>query len=375
MNDNELLDLYSEYLISSFGATTGTGLAALLQGQVSHDRIQRFLAGRDFTSADLWRLVKPHVRTIEQDDGVLIVDDSIAEKPYTDENDIIAWHYDHSQGHSVKGINFLSALYHAPDPAVSLPVGFRVVAKTEHYVDKKDGKAKRRSPVSKNAHYQSLLRQAHLNRVRFRYVLNDIWFASAENMMFVRHAIERHFIMPLKSNRKVALSATDKQHGRYVSVASLPLEAGVVQIVYLEGVDFPLALCKQVFANEDGSSGIQYLVSSDLQLRAEQITTIYRTRWNVEPFHKSLKQNASLEKSPTRTVRTQTNHLFAAMCGYIKLELLHTKHQLNHFALKAKLHFRALQLAFAELRQLQPVALAADQEEGTTHNLLCLSSA
>src|SRR5215210_2723415 len=152
MKNPELLDLYSDYLISSFGLTTGTGLSALLDGAISHDRIQRFLAHDDFTSADLWRIVKPHLRAIEQDDGSVIVDDSIAEKPYTDENDIIAWHYDHAQGRSVKGINFLSALYHAPASGVSLPVGFRLVAKTESYVDKKDGKTKRRSPVSKNAH-------------------------------------------------------------------------------------------------------------------------------------------------------------------------------------------------------------------------------
>ena len=31
---------------------------------------------------------------------VLIIDDSIAEKPYTDENDIICWHYDHTSGSS-----------------------------------------------------------------------------------------------------------------------------------------------------------------------------------------------------------------------------------------------------------------------------------
>ena len=357
MNNKELLDLYSDYLISSFGPTTGTGLSALLDGAVSHDRIQRFLAQRDFTSADLWLLVKPHVRAVEQANGSLIVDDSIAEKPYTDENDIIAWHYDHSQDRMVKGINFLSALYHAPDPGVSLPVGFRLVAKTEQYVDKKTGQPKRRSPVSKNEHYQALLRQAHANGLRFQYVLNDVWFASADNMMFVRHELERDFVMPVKSNRKVALSAEDKQHGRYVKVQSLFLEAGAIQIVYLEGVDFPLALCQQVFVNEDGSQVTQYLVSSDLQLSAAAMTTLYRKRWNVEPYHKSLKQNAALEKSPTRTVRTQTNHLFAALCGYIKLEVLKTKLQVNHFALKAKLQLRALQIAFAELRQLQPVVL------------------
>jgi hypothetical protein len=357
MDNKELLDLYSDYLISSFGQTTGTGMAELLGGNISHDRIQRFLSKQDFTSTDLWQLVKPHVRALQKDEGVIIIDDSIAEKPYTDENDIVCWHYDHAQDRQVKGINFLSALYHVP--SVSLPVGFRVVAKTEYYTDKQDGKTKRRSPVSKNEHYQALLRQAKHNQIPFSFVLNDVWYASADNMMFVKHELEADFMMPLKANRKVALSVADKQQGRYVRLDRLTLEAGVVRVVYLEGVDFPLALVKQVFANQDGSSGIQYLVCSDTTLTYDQITAIYRKRWNVEPFHKSLKQNASLEKSPTQTVRTQTNHLFAAFCGSIKLELLKVSTRLNHFALKSQLYLRALQVAFETLRQLQPVRLTA----------------
>ncbi len=91
----------------------------------------------------------------------------------------------------------------------------------------------------------------------------------------------------------------------------------------------------------------------------DQITTTYRKRWHVEPYHKSLKQNASLEKSPTQTVRTQTNHLFAALCGYVKLEWLKRSTKLNHFALKAKLYRQALQVAFTALRDLQPVQFVA----------------
>ena len=79
----------------------------------------------------------------------------------------------------------------------------------------------------------------------------------------------------------------------------------------------------------------------------------------MEPYHKSLKQNASLEKSPTQTVTTQTNHFFAALCGYIKLEMLKVSTHLNHFALKTKLYVRAVQVAFDALRQLEPVRLAA----------------
>ena len=357
MDDKELLDLYSDYLISSFGQTTGTGMADLLGGSISHDRIQRWLSKQDFTSADLWQIVKPHVRGMQQADGVLIIDDSIAEKPYTDENEIICWHYDHAHDRQVKGINFLTALYHAGGQ--SLPVGFRIVAKTEYYTDKKDGKTKRRSPISKNEHYQALIRQAKANQIPFKYVLNDVWYASADNMNFIKEELQLDFIMPLKANRKVALSLEDKAQGRYVRVDQVTLEPGVVRIVYLESVAYPLALVKQVFVNEDDSIGIQYLVSSDLSLTGEQIMALYRKRWNVEPFHKSLKQNAALEKSPTQTVRTQTNHLFASFCGYIKLELLKQSTRLNHFALKSRLYLSALRSAFDQLRQLHPVRLAA----------------
>lgn len=139
---------------------------------------------------------------------------------------------------------------------------------------------------------------------------------------------------------------------------ALELETNAPMTIYLEGVDVPLLLVKQVFVNEDGSTGILYLVTSDTTLSYDGITATYRTRWNVEPYHKSLKQNASLEKSPTQTVTSQTNHFFAALCAYIKLEMLKSTTKLNHFALKTKLYVNAL-LVFSTLRELQPVQLTA----------------
>ena len=100
-------------------------------------------------------------------------------------------------------------------------------------------------------------------------------------------------------------------------------------------------------------------MTSDLNLTYDQIITIYRKRWTVEPYPKSLKHNAALEKSPTQTVTTQTNPVFAALCGYIQLELLKVSAKLNHFALKSHVYRRALQVAFSALRELQPIQLAA----------------
>ncbi len=178
-------------------------------------------------------------------------------------------------------------------------------------------------------------------------------------MLFIKDEQKRDFICPLKTNRKIALSLADKQQGHFQRLDTLELEEGATQEIYLEGVSFPLLLAKQVFTNEAGSIGILYLVSSDTKLSFNDITTSYQKRWHVECFHKSLKQNVSLEKSPTQTERTQTNHFFAALCGFTKLEMLKVETKLNHFALKSKLYINALRSAFSTLRQLNPIQFTA----------------
>jgi len=171
--------------------------------------------------------------------------------------------------------------------------------------------------------------------------------------MFVKNRIKKDFIMPLKSNRKVALTLADKKKGKYQRVSSVDIKANAVMEIYIKGVEFPLILAKQVFKNEDSSSGILYLVSNDLSLDYLSITTIYQKRWKVEEYHKSLKQNASLEKSPTKTVITQSNHFFASLFAFVKLEMLKNASCINHYALKTKIYIIALQKAFRELQNLK----------------------
>lgn len=62
MIDKQLLELYSDYLISSFSQTSATGLSRLLDEAISHDKITRFLSSDDYGSRELWQLVKPVVR-------------------------------------------------------------------------------------------------------------------------------------------------------------------------------------------------------------------------------------------------------------------------------------------------------------------------
>jgi hypothetical protein len=357
MLNNTLRDLYTDYLLTSFSLVTATGLSEAVNEQYSHDQITRFLAKEGYSQKSYWHDIKPLVRQIEQDDGIIIVDDTIEENPSTDENDIVCWHDDHTTGQNVKGINLVNFLYQVERPAqqaIAVPLAHEVVSKPDTFVDAKTGKTKRKSLISKNTLVRERLKILRFqNQIRFTYVVFDSWFSAKENMRLIRIELEKHCVCPIKANRTLALSEADKLAGNFVQVSTLDLKPNELRLVYVKGVDFPVLLAKQVFTNKDGSVGVLYLVSSDTALTYEQLTALYHRRWTVEEFHKSLKQNVAFEKSPTRTVTSQKNHIFAAMLAFITLEMLKLHSHMNHFALKGQLYLRAIQACFKELKHLQ----------------------
>lgn len=346
----QLLDLYSDYLIASFGQTTATGLAKLVT-DLSHDQVTRFLNDQELVDRDLWKMVKPHLRRIQTDDAVLILDDTVEEKPFSDESDLINWHFDHTVNRSVKGVNLLSALYFSQNMA--LPVALHFVLKTEIFTDPKTGKDRWQSKVTKNQIAQQMIASVLKKQIPFRYVLADTWFSSADNMNFIKTTANKDFIIPLKTNRNVFVAPPDAKSGKHVKLSSLDFDTHPLQTLWLEEVPFPLLVSRQVFKNENGSEGILYLCSSDLSLSASSLSTLYQKRWKVEEYHKSLKSNASFSKSPTHTIRSQSNHFFASVIAYVKLEVCRFATHLNHFAQKAQLYQAALSSAFNQLQILK----------------------
>ncbi|PRX38996.1 DDE family transposase [Salegentibacter salegens] len=89
-----------------------------------------------------------------------------------------------------------------------------------------------------------------------------------------------------------------------------------------------------------------------IQSSHDQITTIYKKRWGVEAYHKSIKSNTGFGKSPTKTIKTQTNHYVLSIVAYIKLEWLKQRTKKNHFAMKTQIYLAAQQAAYAELNKL-----------------------
>ena len=184
-------------------------------------------------------------------------------------------------------------------------------------------------------------------------MLADSWFSAKENLHFIRHGLGKHFVIALKSNRTVALSYEAKRQGTFSRLDALNLPERQAVRGYLRGLDFAVLVVRQVFTNKDGSTGVLYLACSDLESDGEGIVAIYQKRWNVETFHKTLKSHASLAKSPTRTVRTQSNHCFLAIYAACRLTWLSVTHGLNRVALRTRLYLKAVRHAFDELQLLK----------------------
>lgn len=343
--NNKIMDLYTDFLICSTGLTTATALSTIVDNDVSHDQITRMLSKKDYTSKDLWRDVKSLVRKLETttDTGYFIIDDTIEEKPSTDLSELMSYHYSHSKHRHIKGMNILSGLIRYGE--VALPIDYHLVKKDIEYIDK-DNKIKHKSSINKNEVAKSFIQNAISHRVKFEYVLADIWFSSSDNMNYV-HSKNRYFVFGCKSNRLVRFNKL------WHKLNEIPLTDGQLIHCYIKDVNFPVVITKKVFTNEDLSTGELYIISNNLDISGEDIYKIYQKRWIIEEFHKSIKQNASLAKSPTKTIRTQSNHVFCSMLAFVKLECLRLKTNMNHFAIKTKLYINATRNAINELHKLR----------------------
>lgn len=336
-----------DYLLSTSGHISATDLSAVLQGGYSHDQISRMLCGGRVDDKTLYLKGKRLIKTKGGHRGVvtLSIDDSIQEKPYSEVNGLVAYHWDHTKSRAVKGINFVSALL--GDDEASVALSLQLVEKQPAGTDKK-GRPVWKVVKSRNEIFRQMVERLTCSK-KVDYVLVDNWYASKENMTFVRQCYT-HFIMALKINRSAALSKKDALEGRFVPLPDLMLGKRAVKL-YLRGLDFAVRVVKKVFKHKDGSSGTLYLACSDLELNYEEIFSLYKRRWRIEEYHKSLKTNCSLGKCQAYSHPAQKAHFYLCACAFLLLEKAKLKEDKNHFALMKELNVMTIKYGIKQVRK------------------------
>ena len=81
----------------------------------------------------------------------------------------------------------------------SVPVAYELVRKPILFCDRQTRRVKRKSEVTKNQLLRQMLRTCQQNRLSYRYVLADSWFAAKENLFFEH--LRNTLSSSLKSNR------------------------------------------------------------------------------------------------------------------------------------------------------------------------------
>jgi len=352
---SNLEEYYQDFMLSSFGKIEMTKLSQLT-GR-SHDIFTKNLLLNDSLDDDtkLWKTIKPFLRDYEnEEDGCIIVDDSLLHKPYSKVNEVVSWHFDHVSGKSVKGIMMLNFQY-TDDSGISIPLGYEIITKTEDVWNDKYQKYIKKSMFTKNEIMRDKLEILHFNNhIKYKYILMDKWFTTSDNIEFIANILNKKFIAPIKKNRKIALSLEDKNKGNYVSIDSIDIGACSSQLIYLKGCNIPLNIGRQIVKNgNDGESLYLYLITNDTNISFSKTLEIYQKRWKIEEYHKSLKQNLKIEHSPTRVEISQRNHINLTVLAFIKLEKLRLNYKMNHFAIKEKIYIEALKVAYKKVAELE----------------------
>lgn len=129
------LEHYTAFLLAEAQSAGCVRLAEVSGGEFAHDAANRFLNREDFRRRDLFEEVRAQ---IDLEGGILSVDDTVLDKPYSQEGktELVGYFWSGLHGRAVKGVNLVTLSYADPE-GVRVPVNYRVV-------DKKEGKTKKR---------------------------------------------------------------------------------------------------------------------------------------------------------------------------------------------------------------------------------------
>jgi putative transposase len=108
-------------------------------GSIAHDSVKRLLERQPHHTGALYDEAK---RLIRADEGVLVIDDSTLDKPYSHQIELVTRHWSGKHHRVVQGINLISTIW--TDGSAIVTIDFRI------YCPDNDGK-------NKNDHVRDML--------------------------------------------------------------------------------------------------------------------------------------------------------------------------------------------------------------------------
>ena len=257
----------------------------------AHDAFTRLLARLEPDAETLWTEARTQINL---NSGILVLDDSTLEKPYSEFNALVYRHWSGKQKEVVSGINLITLLW--TDGVRCVPIDYRVFDKD------RDGK-------TKNDHFSEMLLAAFERGLQPELVCFDSWYASIENLKLVR-VLGWHFLTRLKANRQIRVSGSKLQ-----AVSSAGLTGGNGTLCWLKG--FGEIKVFRVRVTDDAS---EYWATSLSQMTEVERETRAKAAWRIEMYHRGLKQQCLIERAQCRRLRPVLNHIGLCIRAFMRIE-------------------------------------------------------
>lgn len=280
----------------------------------AHDAYTRLLGRLPPDSEALWREVEGYVN---QQMGMLVIDDSTLDKPHARHMELVSRHWSGNHHEVVSGINLVSLVW--TDGECCLPIDHRIYHKDS------DG-------FTKNDHFQTMLRSAKTRGFAPAMVAFDSWYASLDNLKLVREC-GWDWLTRLKANRQVSL-----QVGQAFAVSAHDIPPQGL-VVHLRGYGHI-----RVFRLVDTNGNTEHWASSTLDLSADARTLYANRAWRIEEYHRSLKQFTGIDRAQFRCAIRQRNHIGLALRAFVRLELYRLSQWISHANAKSSIIRHALRL-------------------------------
>lgn len=277
---------------------------------LSHDSISRWLTQAHIQPKLVWKEVKKCILGTE---GIIAIDDTVLNKGRSNKMELVRWQYSGTEHDIVKGIGMVNFLWVNEKGEVT-PMDVRI------WEPKEDGK-------TKNELVREVLALAKRREVTPEVVVADSWYSSLDNLKCIRD-LGWEWMMGLKKNRVV-------NRGEKLSDLTIPEEGSKV---HLRGYGFI-----HVFRFVAKNGRTDYFGTSIVDPTKKLITSLRQKRWNIEVFHRELKQTCGLECSQARSSRTQRNHIVCSVLAFIKKQSVQRILKLSMYAQDWKVIKTAIQ--------------------------------
>jgi putative transposase len=283
---------YIDFLIATPKAASGTEAARVQPAKPNapaHDAFTRLLHRLEPDPATLWEEARAQVRL---DDGVLVLDDSVLDKPHAELIELVGRHWSGKHHQVVKGIDLVTLLWTDGDRHV--PCDYRIFHKPEG--------------LTKNDHFRAMIRAAHGRGFKPRLAAFDGWYSSLENLKLLRE-LGWAWLTRLKANRLVN---KDRQGQHPLSRTDISASGAVVWLV-----GYGLVKVFKIVA-PDGD--MAYWATSDLAMTDLERQQYAEYSWAIESYHRGIKQCTEVERCQARSERAQRNHIGMALRAFLRLE-------------------------------------------------------